>query len=170
MAGVATKGGNPLSINLTPMIDCTMLLVVFFLMATQMASPDFINMKLPKPTSSVAWAGMEGNRAVINVVPYTDFEVAQSQGKIHFEEAKEYRLGTDHFTKQQLFTIVEKLQKARSQSSNKKEFGVEIRSDLRIDYSEVEPIFQVLQQAKIQKVKITALCSPRASSGGGGSR
>jgi biopolymer transport protein ExbD len=166
--GGPSKGSNPLSINLTPMIDCTMLLVVFFLLTTQMASSDFINMKLPKPTGSIASDFMEGNRAVINVVPYADWQVKAGQGR--FEDAMEYRLGTDHYTKQQLFAIVDKLQKARKLSSKPKEFGVEIRSDMRIDYSEVEPIFQVLQQAKIQKVKITALRLASHSGGSSGPR
>jgi biopolymer transport protein ExbD len=162
--GGSSKGSNPLSINLTPMIDCTMLLVVFFLLTTQMASSDFINMKLPKPTGSIASDFMEGNRAVINVVPYADWEL-KADPRLTEDMVKEFRLGTEHYSPQQLFAIVDKLQKARKLSSKPKDFGVEIRCDMRIDYSQAEPVFQVLQQAKIQKVKITAL---RATGGGGG--
>lgn len=43
------KGGAALNINLTPMIDCTMLLVIFFLLTTEIASSNFIELDLPQP-------------------------------------------------------------------------------------------------------------------------
>ncbi len=155
MAGM-TSGAKPsaMNINLTPMIDCTMLLVIFFLLTTQMASPDYIAMKLPKPHGSIAQE-TETNRAVVNVVPYTDVQVARGEGTA--EKAMEYRVGTVHYSKNDMGRLIEKLQELRRASANPKDFRVEIRSDTRIEYSEVEPIFAFLMTARIQKVHVTAL-------------
>ncbi len=155
MAGT-TGGSRPsaLNINLTPMIDCTMLLFIFFLLTTQMASPDYIAMKLPKPHASIA-AETESNRAVVNVVPFSDTQIARGEGTA--DKAMEYRLGTIHYTKNDMGGLIEKLKELRRASANPKDFRVEIRSDTRIEYSEVEPIFALLMNAQIQKVHVSAL-------------
>lgn len=147
-------GARPsaLSVNLTPMIDCTMLLVIFFLLTTQMASPNYIAMKLPKPLESIAQE-TEQNRAVVNVVPHTEMEIRLGA---RADEALEYRVGTHHFGIGDLNKLVSKLKELRSLSKEPKDFRVEIRADRRLDYTQVEPIFAALQAAGIQKVHVSA--------------
>jgi biopolymer transport protein ExbD len=156
MAGGSGGGAKPSSlyINLTPMIDCTMLLVIFFLLTTQMASPDYIKMNLPKPHNSVAQE-TEQNRAVVNVVPFSDEQIRRGEGRA--DRAMEYRVGTHHFTEGDLMKLVAVLKEQRQASSNPKEFRVEIRSDMRIAFAQVELVFMALQQAQIQKVHVSAL-------------
>ena len=154
MTGGGGAKPSALSINLTPMIDCTMLLVIFFLLTTQMASSDYIMMKLPQPHNSIA-RETEQNRAVVNVVPFSDSQIARGEGRA--DTAMEYRIGTSHFPEGDLMKLGAKLQELRKASNNPKEFRVEIRSDMRIDFTQVEPIFMVLQQAQIQKVHVSAL-------------
>jgi biopolymer transport protein ExbD len=156
MAGGGRR--NPLNVNLTPMIDCTMLLVIFFLLTTQMASPDFVSLRLPRPHSSVAREHQAGNKAVINVVPYDDSQIASGAGRD--DQAMEYRLGTEHYQVGDLNKLLDRLNFLRSISSDPKEFMVQIRCDTRIGFVEVEPIFQALQQARIQKVHVAAVRAP----------
>jgi biopolymer transport protein ExbD len=155
---MATGGGgakpSSLYINLTPMIDCTMLLVIFFLLTTQMASPDYVKMILPKPHNSIAHE-TEQNRAVVNVIPFSDTQIARGEGRADL--AMEYRVGTHHFAEGDLMKLVAVLKELRQASSNPKEFRVEIRSDMRIDFTQVELVFMALQQAQIQKVHVSAL-------------
>jgi biopolymer transport protein ExbD len=162
MAGGGGGGGkgradSALNINLTPMIDCCMLLVVFFMMTTQMADPKFSPMMLPKPTRSIAVENKE-NRAVINVVPFTTGQIAAGEGKA--EDAMEYTLDTHHYRLSDLSNLSKDLADARNTSPDPKKFTVEIRSDYRIDYTQVEPIFQVLQQTRISKVDVAAQRAP----------
>jgi len=157
MAGGGGGGGgkpSALYINLTPMIDCTMLLVIFFLLTTQMASPDYIKMTLPQPHNSIAQETIL-NRAVVNVVPYSDEQIRSGVGRA--DRAMEYRVGTNHFAEGDLMKLVAVLKEARQASRNPKDFRVEIRSDRRIAFSQVELVFMALQQAQIQKVHVSAL-------------
>ena len=149
-------GAKPsaMKVNLIPMIDCTMLLVIFFLLTTQMASSDYIQMKLPYPHASVAQETQQ-NRAVVNVVPYPDYMIRAGTGRA--DRAMDYQIGTDHFQPKDLLKLVAKLKELRKTSSNPSEFRVEIRSDRLINYSDVELVFQALEGANIQKVHVSAL-------------
>lgn len=147
--------GSALSINLTPMIDCTMLLVIFFLLTTQIASPDMVSMKLPRPTHSISRERSDTNRAVVNVVPYTDVEIANGQGTR--EKAFDYRIGNDRYSKSELNRMMLRLKELKKLSEKPEEFMVQIRADEQLEFTEVEPIFQMLMQTQIKKVQLAAM-------------
>lgn len=155
MIGGGNGRGNPLNINLTPMIDCTMLLVIFFLLATQLASADFVQLNLPAPRASVARSILEGNKAVINVVPLGKADPAA--GTTGPGQILEYRLGTLRFQREDLPKMAQRLRDARALSQKPADFTVVIRSDQRLDFTEVEPLFTVLQDAQIARVELAAL-------------
>ncbi len=55
--------------NLTPMIDVTFLLIVFFVLVTQIVDLENVEMDLPTPQEAASELFGDESRAVINVVP-----------------------------------------------------------------------------------------------------
>ena len=73
------RRGNPSSIinaNMTPMIDVTFLLIVFFVVVSQIVDRDAVSMNLPAPSQAVAGIPDNQSRVVVNIVPLEHGDVA----------------------------------------------------------------------------------------------
>jgi biopolymer transport protein ExbD len=73
------RRGNPsstLNANMTPMIDVTFLLIVFFVVVSQIVDSDAVSMDLPSPDHAVAGIPDKQNRVVVNIIPLEDGDVA----------------------------------------------------------------------------------------------
>ncbi|MCY2925148.1 MAG: biopolymer transporter ExbD [Planctomycetota bacterium] len=158
--GKGAKGGAALNINLTPMIDCTMLLVIFFLLTTEIASSNFVALDLPKPTIPIGRTFPSENRVIINVMPYSDEVIQKDPRKAH--RAATFEMEPRRYTKDTLLGVKGdgRSLKAQLQSSaagrgiDTKDLTVVIRSDAKIDYSEVEMIWACIQDAGCEKVQL----------------
>ena len=63
-------GAAKVSMNLTPMIDMTFLLIVFFILTSQISSVESAEeINLPEPRDSVAVEPGEEHRLIINLIP-----------------------------------------------------------------------------------------------------
>lgn len=69
MSRILTRGPVPIAANLTPMIDVVFLLVVFFVLVSQIVDLDRVDMDLPAPADAAALAASDDPRVVINLVP-----------------------------------------------------------------------------------------------------
>ncbi len=158
-SGVHKSGPAEMTVNMTPMIDCVFQLLIFFMLTTQMASADFVNMKVPKPDLSQAKKPQEGNKAVVNVEPFTEEEIIANSAKKGL--AKQYGMGSLKIEVGNIEKLVRELDKARRTSENPKEFVVELRADKSIRYDQIEPVLQAMQQAELGKMFITAMREPQ---------
>tara|TARA_B100000959_G_C14708790_1_gene511987 strand:- start:23 stop:460 length:438 start_codon:yes stop_codon:yes gene_type:complete len=70
------KSSSTINANMTPMIDVTFLLIVFFVVVSQIVDRDAVSMDLPSPEHAVAGVPDKKNRVVVNIVPLEDGEVA----------------------------------------------------------------------------------------------
>jgi biopolymer transport protein ExbD len=48
-------GGGSMDINMTPMIDCTFQLIIFFILTAQIASEEVAKVAVPEPHHSMAY-------------------------------------------------------------------------------------------------------------------
>lgn len=140
---------------MTPMIDCTFQLIIFFMLTTQTASADFVRLNVPKPDFSQARKPDESNRAMINVVPYSPIEIRRNRALLGV--AKEYRVGVTSIRRGDTEKLIRVLKAARKRCPDPKKFVVEIRADKRIRYNQVEPVLSALEEAKLSKMYITAM-------------
>ncbi len=60
---------EPVQANLTPMIDVTFLLIVFFVLVSQIVEVENVALELPTPVEPATMPPGEEQRAVINVLP-----------------------------------------------------------------------------------------------------
>ena len=156
---VHKPGPADMAFNMTPMIDCVFQLLIFFMLTTQMASADFVNMRVPKPDLSQARKPVEENKAVVNVVPFSQTEIKADSAKKGM--AKEYKLGSLVIATNNLENLVTELKNAKRTSKDPKEFVVELRADQSIRYDHIEPVLQAMQQAELGKMYITAMREPQ---------
>ena len=66
----------PIAANLTPMIDVTFLLIVFFVLVSQIVEVENVELDLPRPRDPASELAGEQQRIVINVLPGPDGEVS----------------------------------------------------------------------------------------------
>ena len=70
------KSSSTINANMTPMIDVTFLLIVFFVVVSQIVDRDAVSMDLPSPEHAVASIPDPQKKVVVNIVPSMDGEVA----------------------------------------------------------------------------------------------
>ncbi|MDY7009596.1 MAG: biopolymer transporter ExbD [Planctomycetota bacterium] len=155
MSGVHKPGPAEMTVNMTPMIDCIFQLLIFFMLTTQMASADFVNMKVPKPDFSQAKKPQEGNKAVVNVEPFTKEEISENIARKGM--TKQYSLAGLKIERGNTEKLIRELDKARRTSEKPKEFVVELRADKSIRYDQIEPVLRAMQRAELGKMFITAM-------------
>ena len=123
---IHSRGPGSFEANMTPLIDMAFLLIVFFVLVSQVASAEFVQLELPRPGSDAAQRPDDRQRIVVNVVPARDGGAAG------------YRLGKREFAPdpQGLRELVATLARAM-----KGQPGVEvnIRADRSTAYSWVRP-------------------------------
>ena len=69
MKRIYQRGNARLQANLTPMIDVTFLLIVFFVLVSQIVEVESVDLSLPRLQDPASALPGEEQRAVINVVP-----------------------------------------------------------------------------------------------------
>ena len=74
------------------MIDVTFLLIVFFVVVSQIVDRDVVPLDLPAPENAKALVSVSDNKMVINVVPFSDGGVARIV-------VSEHTVGTDEMDK-----------------------------------------------------------------------
>ena len=130
--------------NLTPMIDVTFLLIVFFVLVSQIVEVENVPLTLPELEDPVAQMPGEERRAVINVVPGAD------------GRAGEYRLGARSFPtgEQGLETLTAHL---ASLLSNNPSLRINLRADQNTHYQWIEPVLRCVSSAasRVEDVRIT---------------
>lgn len=152
--------------NMTPMIDVTFQLIIFFILAGQMASQDLAQVKLHRPFDSKAIPDEDVDKnggVIINIV--SKGAVVQEEGQkddpLLAAEAKEYRIGRRRFGLgdpdflERLRDLKERADR-QVKGTSKKPY-VEIRSDCRIAYKYVRPVMEKAGKAGFRMMNLTAL-------------
>jgi biopolymer transport protein ExbD len=153
--------------NMTPMIDCTFQLIIFFILATQFASEAYAkDVEIARPTESQALAvdiNNPRNRVVINVVSMdprgeSDDAWAASQAQGYVINGQKYDVGDISSIIELIKVEKDEAEKAGLVSDQEgKEFFVEIRADKRVNWHDVAPVIRASVEAGIRKMNLTAL-------------
>ncbi len=69
MSAVFTRGYDEVEANLTPMLDVVFLLIVFFVLVSQIVDLESVHMDLPAPLDPASELAGDDPRAVINIIP-----------------------------------------------------------------------------------------------------
>ena len=134
MSSVFRKGPADVRANITPMIDVAFLLIVFFVLVSQIVQVETVPMDLPAPDDPASRPPEDEQRTIVNVVP----------GPAGAAEA--YRVGSNRFPAgpQGIATLRNHL--ANLYSGNPR-LRINLRADRATHYRFVQPVFDAVQQA-----------------------
>ncbi|MCZ6836008.1 MAG: biopolymer transporter ExbD [Planctomycetota bacterium] len=135
MSSIHKRGNAEVNANLTPMIDVTFLLIVFFVLVSQIVEVESVSMDLPEPIDPMTQKAGEDQRAVINIVP------ALERGRI-----EGYRLGTRLFPPgpDGIEALTNQLQTLFEANPT---LAINLRADRITHYQYVEPALQAVTDA-----------------------
>ena len=163
------QGGSAgeVSFNMTPMIDCTFLLIIFFNITSQSASEMLAKLTLPKPTACQAETTditETPNRVIVNVLSAEDEDDKEFKGVALPGQASKYKIGSEVIEvgdTARLTGIIVKCKQQWEQSCSKyggkkEDFFIEIRSDKRVSYRDVEPVLAAAGDADLVKMRLSA--------------
>jgi len=69
MSTVYRRGPAEVSANLTPMIDVTFLLIVFFVLVSRIVDVESVSMALPTPEQPLSEKPGDEQRTILNIIP-----------------------------------------------------------------------------------------------------
>jgi biopolymer transport protein ExbD len=167
MARQRRSGTGEVSINMTPMIDCTFQLIIFFILATRFTSQAIEPLMLARPSESQAQDSREmmdsPNRVIVNVVSKEEPAEEGRYDPVRAGEARAYVIyGTqvgvgDERRLIELFK--QKRTASREMGMDEKDFFVEIRADKRVKFASISTVMTAAAKADIPRMNITARMS-----------
>lgn len=163
---MTSDGGADVEFNMTPMIDCTFQLIIFFILASTVLSPALSDLELHRPKGSVAQEEKERdedlNRVIVNIVSRARDE-ADAPPELS-AQALQYEVGGQPIDVGDIDRLVElfKSRMSASKGKDQKPFCVEIRSDHRVNYDAVKPVMKAASLAEIHRMNLTALTASGA--------
>ena len=162
--------------NMTPMIDCTFQLIIFFILASQAANEAYAKHIRPaRPYESQAvpvQIVQVPNRLVINVVSAGALMDAKTQDidPLDFANAAYYEINRKKFDVGDMDPLIELIKNTRDKAEDaglipendeSKQFFIEVRADERISWQDVAPVIRAGVSAGIRKMNITALTAQK---------
>ena len=134
MSATCKRGPARVEANLTPLIDVTFLLIVFFVLVSQIVELENVDLDLPAPIDPVSKLAGDEQRAVVNIVPKPGGDIL------------EYRLGGKSYgaDREGLKAMTARL---TSMYQNNPGLAVNLRADASTHYRWVEPVMQAVSAA-----------------------
>jgi len=134
MSSVFKKGPADVHANITPMIDVAFLLIVFFVLVSQIVQVETVAMDLPAPDDPASQPPEEQQRTIINVVPGNN------------GTAEAYRVGANAFPAGPQGVTALRRHLADLFAANQN-LRINLRADRATHYQFVQPVFDAVQQA-----------------------
>lgn len=133
-------------VDLTPMIDCTFLLIIFFMVCVDLKQVDLIKLKLPDADSAI---NEEDAKLIINISRKGDFFVSGKQLSIEnlkgFLEQKYLRLDQNR-----------DIEPAGKDGKRYANVLVKIRADEMTEFRDVQAVLAACIEAKFYKTSFAA--------------
>ena len=155
------RGTAVIDFNMTPMIDVTFQLILFFILVGQVASDALARMELAKPEKSQAIKTEttgSTTKVIVNVISKAMVEDKEVKPFLA-GQVDRYLVGGKPFGVGDEEGIVRVLERelAKLPEAQRAEFFVEVRADRRVFFAGVEPIIAAAVDAGVQRMNITAL-------------
>jgi biopolymer transport protein ExbD len=126
-------------VNMTPMIDVTFLLLTFFLLASQLASAEKVEIDLPKPHESQAVERRIPEKIIINLLNEgKDAEPGLTLGAVR------------------LNSKVELADRLRGLAARNPDLQVILRADRNLEYHAVREIMEMIAAENLSRLQVVA--------------
>lgn len=137
MSAIFKRGNAEIESNLTPMIDVTFLLIVFFVLVSQLVEAEHVDMALPAPDQPVTDPIDDAPKTIINLVPGEDGGISM------------YRIGARTFPANAdgIAAMTDRLAEAYRANPN---VELNLRADRATHYRWIDPVMQAIADAARQ--------------------
>lgn len=151
------------SFNVVPLVDCAFLMIMFFILTSQISSSNVAQLELPKPTnaSAVDPDKEKGqSQVIVNVLSAEKMpnpKETPDKALVGSGLCKEYQINGQSIAPgdQQKLTTMIRAAAAEARTKGAKEFFVVIRGDQRVSFSNFIPVFAAAAEAGVAKMNIT---------------
>jgi biopolymer transport protein ExbD len=155
------------SFNVVPLVDVAFLLILFFILTSQIASASYASMLLPKPDASQAIKAVDNpNRVIVNVVSKINPADKHADPRLSIQ-ADKYQVGPNPIAIGETAALQRELRTKKQECKDKglpeNEFFVEVRADKRVAFLYIQPVLMAASQEGIPRMKITALAEAGAT-------
>lgn len=138
--------------DLTPMIDVTFLLIIFFMCVTEMAHIEFESLTLPFARQSVKDSPAPPKRQVVNV-RYTNLDGSERSEIVVRRRVFDETNRLADFLREQ-----DRMAHSQGQAEG---IDVKIRADGRSEYQKIQQVLVACMKAGISRISIVASPNPR---------
>lgn len=145
---------RPIDVNLTPMIDVTFLLIIFFMLVSQITQSETDPIHIPRPTNSQARELKYENKLTITLLHDGGGGVGRYKVGSRLAESVD-----------QVRAIAEECR--RMAEAEGQRLDVIVRADRDIRYRHVRPLLEAIIKAGLEKVSIAAEATHRSASAAG---
>lgn len=141
--------------NLTPMIDVTFQLIIFFLLVNNIVSEENVQMLVPKLFEPKVVELGEVARLVISIVPAEDPPTRKDKpdGLLVNGAASQVKLGFRLYSYEELSELTDELKDSVTKNEN---IQVLLRADAATYYENVQPVLAAITGAGIKTVNLVA--------------
>ncbi len=134
---------KPIDVNLTPMIDVTFLLIIFFMLVSQFTQSETDPIHVPRPTDSQAREMKYPHKLIITLVH--DGEGGVRRYKVGS------RLAPDMETVRRIAEESNRIAESEGET-----LAVIVRADRDVQYQYVRPVMEAIAEAGLQNVNLAA--------------
>jgi biopolymer transport protein ExbD len=150
------RGPTSPEMNMTPLIDVTFQLIIFFLLVSNIVSKENVPMIVPRLTETQAREMGETERVVVNVAPEDfdqgDREVNEANAHLlHSGEAKEVKVSLETYDPTDVAGIKNHIQEA---TANNEKVEVVLRADSALYYKEIQRVMSAITSAGVSKINL----------------
>ncbi|MEM1444562.1 MAG: biopolymer transporter ExbD [Planctomycetota bacterium] len=156
MSKVFQRGTVKPEMNMTPLIDVTFLLIVFFMLVSNIVASESVPMVVPDLADPKTRELGEVEKVVVNIAPATFSGDARLQSPLdHPGMAQFVQVGAgDRFSMGNLPGLTEALKR---EVEARPEVEVLLRADAALYYNQVQPVMDAITDAGVGVVNLVAL-------------
>lgn len=158
---VHQRGATKPELNMTPLIDVTFLLIIFFMIISNFIAEESVEMIVPDLDEPKVRPFEEMKRVVVNVAPQSYRKGERNTTYLdHNGEAQYVKIGPQVFTMDQMDAMSAELathvEAAPKDANNQSTLEVLLRADAALYYGSVQPVMVAITQAGVSKIHLVS--------------
>jgi len=158
MSSIHKRGPVTPQMNMTPLIDVTFLLIIFFMIVSNIVSEQTVEMIVPDLDDSKAREFTDESRVVVNVAPEpfdrSEREITEAGEHLTISgEATGIKVGTTDYATDDLVGVTDQLERAKARNED---IEVLLRADAGLFYREVQGVMGAIAGAGIARINLVA--------------
>lgn len=153
--GMLKSGPAKAEMDITPLIDVTFQLIIFFMLVNNIIAEQTVEMIVPRVNNPQTRELGDVKHIVVNVAPYPYSKAARPDDEplMYRGEAEHVMVGSKRVNLDQMDLVEEELKAAKADNP---EVEVLLRADAALHYEEVQGVMAAIANAGIEQVDLVA--------------